>query len=60
MIYWLLSSSALNTFKLTSYYNIIPILFTEMEKEDLLRSLRQIYKIVHGSSELMPTISTGK
>lgn len=40
----------------TYYRNFI----LEMEKEDLLRSLRQIYKIVHGSSELMPTISTGK
>ena len=57
MIYWLLSLSALNTFKLTFSYTSS---FTEMEKEDLLRSLRQIYKIVHGSSELMPTISTGK
>ena len=35
------------------------VFFSEMEKEDLLRSLRQICKIVHGSSELMPTISTG-
>ena len=31
----------------------------EMEKEEIIRSLRIIQKIIHGSSELMPTISTG-
>ena len=31
----------------------------ELEKEEILRTLRQIYKIIHGSSELLPTISTG-
>ena len=30
----------------------------EMEKEELLRTLRQIYKIIHGSSELLPTLVT--
>ena len=31
----------------------------ELEKEEILRTLRQIYKLIHGSSELLPTISTG-
>lgn len=31
----------------------------ELEKEEILRGLRQIYKMIHGSSELMPSISTG-
>ena len=31
----------------------------ELEKEEILRTLRQIYKIIHGSSELLPSISTG-
>ena len=31
----------------------------EMEKEEIIRSLRIIHKIIHGSSELMPAIFTG-
>ena len=32
----------------------------ELEKEEILRTLRQIYKLIHGSSELLPTIKTGE
>ena len=31
----------------------------DLEKEEVIRSLRQISKLIHGSSELMPTIKTG-
>jgi hypothetical protein len=31
----------------------------EMDKEDVLRLLRQIFKMLHGCSELLPTISIG-
>ena len=30
-----------------------------LEKEQVIRSLRQIYKIIHGCSEILPTIATG-
>ena len=32
---------------------------TELEKEEILRSLKQIHRLIHGCSELLPTIKTG-